>query len=93
MFERLTDLETEYAQLERDLSDPAIHSDPDRARAVGRRYGELGPIISVYQQWRQAGEDEATARELSSEDSSFAAEADQLAQQREQLQRRLEKRV
>ena len=43
MFERLTDLETEYAQLERDLSDPAIHSDPDRARTVGRRYGELAP--------------------------------------------------
>src|ERR1700733_2770613 len=91
MFERLADLETEYAQLEHDLSDPAIHSDPDRARTVGRRYGELGPIISAYGQWRQTGEDEATARELAAEDPSFATEAEQLAKQREVLQRRLEK--
>ena len=91
MFERLADLETEYAQLEHDLSDPAIHSDPDRARTVGRRYGELGPIISAYGQWRQTGEDEATARELAAEDASFATEAEQLAKQREVLQRRLEK--
>ena len=91
MFERLTDLVTEYAQLEHDLSDPTIHSDPDRARAVGRRYGELGPIVSAYEQWRHTGDDEATARELSTEDPSFAAEAQQLAKQREELQRRLEK--
>jgi peptide chain release factor 1 len=91
VFERLADLATEYAQLERDLSDPAIHSDPDRARAVGRRYGELGPIISAYDQWRHTGDDEATARELAGEDPSFAAEAEQLAKQREELQHRLEK--
>jgi peptide chain release factor 1 len=91
VFERLADLATEYAQLEHDLSDPAIHSDPDRARTVGRRYGELGPIISAYEQWRHVGDDEATARELAAEDHSFAAEAEQLAKQRGELQRRLEK--
>ena len=37
MFERLADLATEYAKLERDLSDPAIHTDAARARTVGRR--------------------------------------------------------
>jgi peptide chain release factor 1 len=91
VFERLTDLATEYAQLEHDLSDPSIHSDPDRARAVGRRYGELGPIVTAYEQWRHTGDDEATARELAAEDASFAAEAEQLARQRVELQRRLEK--
>ncbi len=55
MFERLADLATEYAQLERDLADPAVHADPDRARTLGRRYGELGPIITAYHQWQQAG--------------------------------------
>ena len=58
MFERLSDLAEEYARLERDLADAAVHSDPERARALGRRYGELTPVVHAYQEWRQtAGED------------------------------------
>jgi peptide chain release factor 1 len=90
VFERLADLATEYARLERDLSDPAIHADAERARTVGRRYGELTPIVQAYAQWQETGADEATARELASEDASFAVEAVQLARRREELQRRLE---
>lgn len=90
MFERLADLATEYAQLERDLADPAIHADADRARTLGRRYGELGPVITAYEQWQHIGADEQTARELAAEDISFGVEAEQLAKQREELQHRLE---
>jgi peptide chain release factor 1 len=90
VFERLADLATEYAQLEHDLADPTVHANPDKARTLGRRYGELGPIIAAYHQWQQAGADEETARELAAEDASFAVEADDLARQREELQARLE---
>jgi peptide chain release factor 1 len=90
VFERLADLASEYAQLEHDLADPAIHTDADRARTVGRRYGELTPIVEAYAQWQQTGDDEQTARELASEDASFGVEAQQLAKQREELQHRLE---
>jgi peptide chain release factor 1 len=45
VFERLSELAEEYARLERDLADAALHSDPERARALGRRYGELTPVI------------------------------------------------
>ena len=45
MFERLADLAAEHAQLERDLAGPDLHPDPDRARALSRRYGELTPIV------------------------------------------------
>ncbi|HEY5361259.1 MAG TPA: peptide chain release factor 1 [Streptosporangiaceae bacterium] len=90
MFERVADLATEYAQLEKDLADPAVHADPDRARTLGRRYGELGPVIAVYEQWRQVSGDEQAARELAGEDASFEAEAEQLARQREALQQRIE---
>jgi peptide chain release factor 1 len=89
VFERLADLSVEHAQLERDLADPAIHADPDRARALSRRYGELTPIVQAYAQWRKTSQDEATARELAFEDASFAAEAEQLAGRREELQQRL----
>jgi peptide chain release factor 1 len=90
MLERLADLAAEHAQLERDLSDPAIHADQDRARTLGRRYSELTPIVQAYSQWRQVSDDETAAIELSGEDSSFAAEAQQLARRKEELEQRLE---
>ena len=45
MFEAADDLRTEYAELERQLSDPSIHADLTKARKIGRRYSELTPIV------------------------------------------------
>jgi peptide chain release factor 1 len=89
VFERLADLAAEHAQLERDLADPALHADADRARTLSRRYGELTPIVQAYSDWQQVSADEATARELAAEDASFGVEAQQLAVRREELERRL----
>jgi peptide chain release factor 1 len=89
VFERLAELAAEHAQLERDLSDPAIHTNQDRARTLSRRYGELTPIIQAYADWQQTCADEATARELAPEDASFAAEAEQLAGRRQELEQRI----
>ena len=89
MFERLADLAAEHAQLEKDLADPAIHADPDRARALSRRYGELTPVVQAYAQWQRTSQDEATAREFAPEDASFAIEAEQFASRRAELEQRL----
>src|SRR5580704_12184351 len=89
VFEQLADLAAEHAQLELDLSQPAIHSDQDRARTLSRRYGQLTPIVQAYAQWQETSQDEATARELAPEDASFAAEAQQLAARRGELEQRL----
>ncbi len=51
MFERLADVASEHAQLERDLADPAVHADADRARTLGRRYAEISPMVHAYQDW------------------------------------------
>jgi peptide chain release factor 1 len=88
--ERLADLAEEYARLERDLADPSVHADQEKARALGRRYAELGPVVHLYRELTQVGENEAAARELAEEDSSFAVEAEQLGRRREELERRLE---
>src|SRR5262245_54456648 len=89
VFERLAELAEEHAQVERDLADAAVHSDPERSRALGRRYGELTPIVNAYREWQQAAADEETARELATEDASFAAEAEQIAERRAGLEQRL----
>ena len=90
MFDRLEELAGEYAALERDLADPAVHADPDQARALGRRYGELGPIVHAYREWQHVSADEAAAHELAGEDASFAAEAEQLGRRRAELEQRLQ---
>jgi peptide chain release factor 1 len=89
VFDRLEELAGEYAALERDLADPAVHADPDRARALGRRYGQLGPIVHAYREWQRVSADETAAHELAGEDASFATEAEQLGKRRAELEERL----
>jgi peptide chain release factor 1 len=89
VFDRLAELASEHAELERALADPGVHADQDQARDFGRRYAELTPIVNAYTEWQQAGADEATARELAPEDPSFAAEADQLKKRKAELGQQL----
>jgi len=89
VFDRLGELASEHAELERALADPSVHADADQARTLAKRYAELTPIVTAYREWQQTGEDEQAARELATEDPAFAAEAEDLAKQREELEDRL----
>jgi len=89
MFDRLGGLTAEYAELEKALADPGVHANQERARGLGKRYAELSPVVHAYQEWQRTIADEAAARELAAEDSSFADEAEQLGEQRTELERRL----
>ena len=89
MFERLGGVTAEYAELERELADPGVHADQERARALGKRYAALSPLVHAYQEWQRTTADETAARELAAEDSSFAAEAEQLGRHKAELERRL----
>ncbi|CAN5121700.1 peptide chain release factor 1 [soil metagenome] len=68
----------EHADLERQLSDPELHSDASNARKVGRRFAQLGPIVAAYRRLETARGDLEAARELADEDDSFAAEVAEL---------------
>ncbi|MGH8824452.1 MAG: peptide chain release factor 1 [Jiangellaceae bacterium] len=89
MFERVEELVAEHAELERRLADPAVHVEQGQARRLGRRYAELGAVVRLYHAWRRAGEDEQAARELAADDPGFAAEADDLAARKVELEGRL----
>ncbi len=89
MFDQIEVLVDEYADLERQLADPSVHADAGRARTLGRRYAELGPIVAAYQRWRTLGDDADAARELTAEDSAFADEASRLDAERETVAARL----
>lgn len=89
MFEAAADLEAEFAELERKLSDPAVHADPVASRKIGRRYAELTPIIKNLAAYRQLSADLAASRELADEDEAFAAEAEELSTQLAEVEGRL----
>ena len=85
MFEAADDLRTEYAELERQLSDPSIHADLTKARKIGRRYSELTPIVRSLDAYHRLDGDLQAAKELADDDPAFAAEALTLQAEREVL--------
>ena len=87
--ESLPELLAEYAELERRMSDPAMHADPGTAREVGRRYAELSGVVGLARELDAVRGDAGAARELAREDSSFAAEAEALTVRIGELEDRL----
>ena len=65
---------SEYENLERELADPSIHSDQGKARQLGKRYAQLGPVIGGYRAYKSAEDDLVAARELAADDPAFAEE-------------------
>jgi len=74
VFESVESLLAEHEDLQEQLADPALHSDPVRSKKVNRRYAELSRIVAAYRHWQQLSDDLAAAREMATEDESFAAE-------------------
>jgi peptide chain release factor 1 len=89
MFEAVESWVAEHADLERQLADPTLHADPQRAKRVGQRYARVRAVVETYRAWRQASEDAVAARELAAEDGAFAAEAESLETTRAELEERL----
>lgn len=68
----------EYHEIERQMSQPEVASNPDKIRKLGRRHAELGQIVSAYESYKQIRDDLEAAQEFASEDESFAQEAQRL---------------
>ena len=64
----------EYQELEKQMADPSIHEDQGKARQLGRRYAQLGPVVAGFHAWKSAADDLAAAQEMAAEDPEFAAE-------------------
>ncbi|MGH3096584.1 MAG: peptide chain release factor 1 [Streptosporangiales bacterium] len=83
------ELLTEHAELERRLADPAVHADQGRVRDLGRRYATLHRIVETHAALSAAEADLEAARELASQDASFAAEVTSLEERTSALGDRL----
>jgi peptide chain release factor 1 len=74
MFESVDALIVEYAELQEQLGDPAVHADPGRSKKLNRRFAELSKIIAAHERMTSLTDDLAAAKEFASEDASLAAE-------------------
>jgi peptide chain release factor 1 len=79
----------EHDELQVQLSDPELHSDPARSKKVNRRYAELARIVAAYEDWRKLTDDVAAATEMAAEDEAFAAELPGLTESLEAAQEKL----
>jgi len=69
VFESLVEqIETRFAELERQMSDPAVIGDRERYAEVGREYRELQSANGLAAEWRTLRDDLEGARELLAED-------------------------
>ncbi len=89
-FASADELVKEYAELEAKMADPSIHDDANNARKLGRRYAQLGPVVSGYRVWRAAEDDLAAGREMAAEDADFAAEIPALEEAANEAAEKLE---
>jgi peptide chain release factor 1 len=89
VFESVQSLLAEHDELQGQLADPDLHSDPARSRKVNRRYAELSRIVAAYHEWRQLTDDVAAATEMADEDESFADELPDLVESLDAAQEKL----
>ena len=82
MFDAVEGLVAEHADLEGRLAAPETHADQRLAKRLNQRYAELSAIVRTWREWQELGDDIGAARELASEDASFAEEAETLAERR-----------
>lgn len=80
----------EYQELEKLMADPSIHEDQGKARQLGRRYAQLGPVVAGFNEWKSAADDLEAAKEMAVDDPDFASEIPALAETVERTATRLE---
>jgi peptide chain release factor 1 len=87
VIERLVEqIEARFADAQREMSDPEVFGDRNRAAAVGRTYRQLEVAAKLAEQWRGAVADEGAAREMLAE-SEDAEVREMLGEARAEIER------
>jgi peptide chain release factor 1 len=81
----IAQIESRFAELEEQMSDPEVIGDRERYAEVARAYRALQPARGLAAEYRQAADDAAGAAELLSEDSDDAELRELLVSSEERL--------
>jgi peptide chain release factor 1 len=80
-------MESRFAELGEQLTDPEVISDRERYAEVGRAYSRLEPAAKLAAQWRRAQDDAAGAEEMLEEDGEDPEVRVELTEARERIER------
>jgi peptide chain release factor 1 len=72
------------------MADPSLHDDQGKARQLGRRYAQLGPVVAGFKEWKSADDDLNAAKELAATDPDFASEIPALEESAQKAAEKLE---
>jgi len=64
MFDNLEEIENEYVELTKKISDPAIISDQESWKKMMKKQSELEPIVTKYREYKKTQRDFEEAKEL-----------------------------
>jgi len=83
LFARLDQLERDFQDLTRSLSDPDVFGDRQRYAALAKRHSDLSGVVDTYETYRRVTADADAARELARESDgddqvAFRTEAEEL---------------
>jgi peptide chain release factor 1 len=79
----------EHADLQEQLADPELHSNPAKSKKVNRRYAELSRIVDAYNRWIALTDDFEAATEMAADDASFAEELPNIKTELDVMEERL----
>jgi peptide chain release factor 1 len=79
-------IETRFAELGRQMTDPEVISDRERYAQVGREYSQLEQAAGLAAQWRRAQDDAAGAEELLAEMGEESGMREEAAEARERIE-------
>ena len=79
-------IETRFAELGRQMTDPEVISDRERYAQTGREYSRLEQAAALAAQWRRAKDDAAGAEELLAEMGEESGMREELAEARERIE-------
>jgi peptide chain release factor 1 len=80
-------MESRFAELGEQLTDPEVISDRERYAEVGRAYSQLEPAAKLAVQWRRAQDDVAGAEEMLDEDGEDPEVRVELTEARERIEK------
>ncbi len=84
--ELVKQIETRFAELGRQMTDPEVINDRERYAEVGRAYSQLEPAAKLAGEWRRAQDDATGAEELLAELGEESEMREELAQARRQIE-------
>jgi peptide chain release factor 1 len=83
----IAQIESRFAELGEQLTDPEVISDRERYAEVGRAYSQLEPAAKLAVQWRRAQDDAAGAEEMLDEDGEDPEVRVELTEARERIEK------